>query len=325
MHKSNGFTLALVLLTVAVAGCQSGPRWDWWRVGSNSPTDSSPIARSAGPPLPSELAQQSEMVSGSGDPQMPIVDQGSTQLAGSQPGAMAQSQSPYSAPTGGYDGGYPATPAQSVDDSLATYPSNIPSGAIAAGANTAPNAQPGMYDPQAYAPSVAPGNIAASPGGGRYAMASGQMPATASSAMPSGSALSSHTAQTYANTNSIAAGGAGVTQPPAGSSVGATSVGATPLSSGHRYASTSGADAYSKHSAPTTHPAGQFDGGVVAAGHATAEPHYRPGGTSDYPGASASVSVATRNQTEPVPANNYPSTSAPSAPPFAPAGSGGRY
>lgn len=169
--------VVIAVLCSSAPGCKSGPRWDWWRLGRRSTPDASPIARSAGPALPSELAQQDDATHAGGDMQMPVVD------SGSQP-------PPYETP--GYSSSGSGLAARTFPSGTSGYPSTgAPSGGGFAGSHAAaaagdPFAHPprtaatggqgstvqnGMYDPNGFAatPSPPPSTPPAVSGGSRYA------------------------------------------------------------------------------------------------------------------------------------------------------------
>ena len=331
MRRSLGRIFFAVVLSPILIGCKSGPSWDWWRVGKSTPMDSSPIARSAGPPLPSELAQQSGGLTSGSEFDVPSVDPGTDGLA------SAGAPSGYAAnPSVGAYGG--ASPGSAMGVAASTYPTTgsppvgaspvtmtppaISSGldghsALASGTprNTGGQAQQGMYDATAYpAPSTPNTPVGETGGSDRYAMGSG-------SSLPPGGAPpvsygttpwqpdaapgATSAASTYPRTSgapfAIGQGQAATTPtefapPPAPANAGSADIGA----GGNRYATTGIAPGtvYPTTSAPPmpaispVSPIQQTAGVTPTVVTTTEPPRYRPGGTGDYTGLGADVPVS---------------------------------
>jgi hypothetical protein len=164
------WVLIVAVLCGGLCGCQSGPRWDWWRLGRSGSPDSSPIARAAGPPLPSELAQQGDAALASGTVPAPAGDSAANVPAfGGDAPAFSPSDTALAANS--YhtaSNGYPATnPAIAASQIAGNYPSTAAADPFANGSASAATAgavvpsapvQNGLYDPDGYsaAPQTSP-------------------------------------------------------------------------------------------------------------------------------------------------------------------------
>jgi hypothetical protein len=143
MNTTTARALTFAAALAVMSGCQSGPRWAWWK-HDDAPTDTSAIARTADPQLPSaQTTPQPVAVAGL----QPAASPSSTNIA-SAAGTTT-------APTATTPMGTPSTIANAP---LANYAS---AGAMAdkltAPSTTAPAtaSAAGPYDPNGYRPSTA--------------------------------------------------------------------------------------------------------------------------------------------------------------------------
>lgn len=304
--------LSIAAVVIGLAGCQSGPRWAWWKPKEAS-EDKSLLARSADPTLPS--AQSTPQVAEAKGLQ-PAAPPSSTNLAAAgklavaTPGSVPPvSQATISkAPAASYP---IATPSgESVPISPVAMPTTVAAGpAPAAGGMTAssvpiaasrstPAANP--YDPDGY-PGASPSTTvdqpltgvdryAASQTADRYGMAPLPSPSAASASAP-GAASSeiAGPAPTSAPTSAPTGGGANddryglATAERYGSSSAPSAATPTPLER----------PAPAAPSVPRASVGPSASAGVQVSASAG---QYRPGGTSSYPSAPASqhVEVASR-------------------------------
>ncbi|MBN1854917.1 MAG: hypothetical protein JW829_19440 [Pirellulales bacterium] len=282
---------AIRLMTVAmvgflVAGCQSGPRWDWWRIGKANPADSSPVARTASVELPSVAASRAEKG-------MPGLNPANAGMDGGgfapqfQPGIQAPAADSLAANAASYPTtGYSTSTLPGIPP---TVGSPMHSGSPVAPPNTG---QQGPYDPNSYAASqVAQAPLSTqSPQFSTPGVANRQAPVYLPSAatVPSYGAAPGPSSPAFNDTFS---------PPPANSAV-------------------NGPATMDPYSPEFTENSLRNRVNEPAATIAVQPPGmYRPGGTSDYPGMPpASYSIATRPE--------YPGTS-PYQPPAAPIDSTG--
>lgn len=333
MRRTTIRTMVLVLIAVGLAGCQSGPQWAsslaWWKHDA-PPEDTSLVARSAAPELPSAQVAPPQVSSAAMPPSaanlaaastpptvpaatmpqvpmtpagMPVASYPTTAAAATIPPVAAAPQIPATATSP-----YAMTPAPAVPNATAGVP------------NAATVAQTGPYDPNAYRPTTTPTTLATVASDDRYGAGSG-----------------SAQADRYAATPAV-----GQT-PPVGDRYAA-------VPDRYQYEATPPAASAPTPPAPATAPYGDDRYGVAAATPAAGMPtaqypvseavspampasatvqitspagQYRPGGTASYPVRSASdeVEVATRPSppattlpsmptNQPVPAT-YPATTPP--------------
>lgn len=295
MNRSFLRCLMFALTVIGLAGCQSGPRWAWWK-RDQAPADSSAIAGAAVPPvLPSSQATPTA-VAGTGI--QPATPPSSANLAAA--GSTAAPSTPLGAAGG--SAAYPTTgtPALASPASLTTASATMAPTAVA-GASVPPT---GPYDPNAYRMAAAAGPAsaaqAASDAADRYGTA-----AAAPNDNRYGSAIATAPtdASSYGTPTSIPS-----TTPTAAS---ADRYGIMPVTGGAPGAGTSSAAAppaaaagvaqspsrYDMTPPAASEPPGQYPGTQVAASAG----QYRPGGTSNYEGPGSHIEVATRPTTPAAP------------------------
>lgn len=273
MSRSVVRPFVLAVVVAGLVGCQSGSRWAWWKRDA-APQDTSLLARSAAPPLPSSQAAP-HAVAGAGM-QMATPPSSANLAAAGAPGAVpaipsSSSATIAAAPTALYP---------NTGVAPAGYPTSPASGPAVPPAATA-MAQTGPYDPNGYRPSgasLAPSSVAAQGGGAdRYA-----------------DAFSAPTADRYATAPADR-----YATPPAAPTTGQVSP-ATLGAAASNNLPTVGQSATQPFAATTA--VGTADAGVNVANTAAATVQlnappgqYRPGGTSDYTtGTVGHVEVATR-------------------------------
>ncbi len=168
-------TLLILFLAAGLSGCQSGPRWAWWKQES-APEDTSLVARSAAPALPSTQATP-QALTATAEKNAPAF-QPSKVAAVASTTLPAISIPPISSTT------IAAAPTASYPPSSATSLVSSPITPVTAAPSTSEAAQTGPYDPKAYSAtaavspvSSATGEIASKPAapsnqryGGRYAV-----------------------------------------------------------------------------------------------------------------------------------------------------------
>ena len=157
-----------VVTLLALAGCQSGPKWAFWK--NDAVPDASAVARSAEPKLPSSQSTPT-----------PVA------IAGLTPAASPSSTNLAAAGTPAAPGALPNSPANALADKLtapkAVAPAAVAAAAPPAGASvsslTASPAAPaaGPYDPKGYKPATTLASVGtgAAAGAGevdRYGMSS---------------------------------------------------------------------------------------------------------------------------------------------------------
>jgi hypothetical protein len=169
------FAVVAVLSCLCMVGCQSSPRWAWWKKDA-APEDQSLLARSAAPALPSAQATPQAVESSALQPASPPSSAnlaatgggsatGGSMIPASSAATLANAP-PASYPTDGSDGGSLAAPMSSLTPS-ATPPQT-----------TAQVPAAGPYDPNAYQPSAALTAATSSPAsesGDRYSLGAGGM------------------------------------------------------------------------------------------------------------------------------------------------------
>ena len=322
----------IAVVCSGISGCKSGARWDWWRLGRAGAPDSSPIARSAGPSLPSELAQQGDSQL-AGNMQMPNVD------SGSEAPAYEQDTANLWAGDSGLAGGNSSTPSAYM--SRVSTPTD---GAQAAGSGTNAAGDPfarsrvgatadasgvsvqrGPYDPNSYAatpppqvstPTSAEGNrygySATQHGGANIAVSAPQdgrpAPWSGSSSLPServaaagyqqpssaGASPASKYPSTYPSTSPSQVA---VSQRDYSGSTGNPAVSGG-IDGPARYGAAAPGGSDATAGAGTLAPS--YGGSLYADTASSTRQPYRPGGTSDYtgPGDSSQVSIAGRQSGE---------------------------
>ncbi len=180
------FTLAALM---ALSGCQSGPRWAFWK--HDAAPDASAVARSAEPKLPStQSTPQAVAIAGL----TPAAPPSSTNLAAAatpaansvaagSPTAPPNLMIPVTAQTT-----YPSSPADALADKIATTPNTagktatLPTAMAAQPASASPATQSvaatpaaGPYDPKGYKPATTLASVGPDTGSGtgevdRYGM-----------------------------------------------------------------------------------------------------------------------------------------------------------
>ena len=321
MKRTALHVMALATVAVAAAGCQSGPRFAWWK-NEKPPEDTSVVARSATPAQPAAQSKP-EAVAIAG--LTPAASPSSMNLASTAPGAA----------TPGATGGLAATPGATAASPNVTIPVTSPT-AVGATANAgfptengladklvstpnsksaasvtslagatagmppvAPSSSPGVppggpYDPNAYKQSAVASAAPTEPVEDRYGLGNSLAASGTNSAAPNAPAqLSSDPADRYGYT-------------PTSAQAAATGDG-TPLMDPAAVA----ADRYSNPNLPSmgskTAPAGQaavaattpVGSPAAAVKVASAPGQYRPGRTSTY---SASATNAIEIASRPAPA-----------------------
>jgi hypothetical protein len=358
MNRSTVVKIVVATTLAGAAGCQSGPRWAWWK-RDEAPQDASLIARSAAPPLPSSQATP-QAVAGTGI--APATPPSAANLtAASATGSTTTATPAASAATlaAAPKAAYPATATAAPYPTTATS-MNVPSAAGSA-LSASVAQQVGPYDPNGYRPatgavSATAGTLASDAQADRYGevaniSADRNM---ATPARPAGAEAMPLEQDRYA-TNPVATG-----VPPVAAGVAPSQTAAAPPSAGGTMsiATAIAPPAVSGGPATGTTPPAATPGAIAAAdryGSLPAAPTaletaatpavvapssteipipvgpYRPGGTSDYVSGSANhIEVASRPATTtpaPQPATEEPTTAAPtnepSVPPYSPAPAGG--
>jgi len=356
MNSNVARTLMVLVSVAGFSGCQSGPRWAWWK--NEKAPDSSVVARSAQPALPSaQSTPQAVAIAGV----TPAAPPSSTNLAaaGAMP-AAAPAVPPVSIPVTSNPtvanaplANYPASnPANTLADKLTAAPSaaikptNAPPAAPAVPAATASQlvaAVPpsGPYDPKGYKPSAnltSTGTAAAAAPAAepdRYGMDTADRYAAAPPTNFSES-KASDPADRYTAAAPVAATPAAMpTKPVSEAPIPAKAAAASPPIAAQSPAAIAtqppaampqplvplAAAPSSSPAAAVSPPAPSAPSGV----HLTSAPgQYRPGGTSSYPGSAAMPAVEIASRPSP-PATSAapvqpapPSTSEPWSPPTAP-------
>ena len=224
-------TMTVVAVLAAVNGCKTAPQLAWWK-HEKPPEDSSAVARSAAPALPSAQSTPQAIAMAGSTPGS--VSPTSPNLAiAAKPGATATAGAPLVAAAGAPPVSIPVTsPATIANAPTATYPAavdtladrlvstpntksaavsppSVTPGAPLVGATAspkvaaAPAAVPaaGPYDPNGYKPSTALAASSADPSGAgadadRYGMSSSS-PVAAAAVAPTSLALASDPANRY--------------------------------------------------------------------------------------------------------------------------------
>lgn len=248
MPKSMRWFLVITIASGGLCGCKSGPAWDWWRIGKAGSPDSSPIARSAGPSLPSELAEQGNASLAGGNLQTPVVESGGDAMAygGQAPPYSAATNMASSAATNtasqtypSTGAGYPTTGATSAGSFAGNYQNTgsvdpFSRGTAGSAAGAAP-VQNGYYDPNAYGGSSS--QTAATPGmtsTDRYAYNPGAYGAASQNGTfaESGTPATSATPWPPQTASSMPSGAGGYDPPGTNGSAYGASYGASPSSVG---------------------------------------------------------------------------------------------
>ncbi|MEO2046012.1 MAG: hypothetical protein ABGX16_05505 [Pirellulales bacterium] len=155
MRKKLFVTGLLAVFPVVIVGCQSTSQMAWWKSANKSDIESTTIARSAAPQLPSEVAKQGEKLAANNatDGQISASQAAPPALAASN---SLASSSPGTAPTAP-SAAYPST----------AYPSTIPantkhpSTTVASARTTLASAQTPYPTTQAPAPPAAATQVSA--------------------------------------------------------------------------------------------------------------------------------------------------------------------
>ncbi len=314
-------TMVLVFVAASLVGCQSGPQWAsslaWWK-HDVPPEDTSAVARSAAPELPSAQTTPPQIAPAAVPP-----SSANLAAAASLPSASAL-QAPAATP-GVPVASYPTTAAPAAPPAVAAtypatttappYPSTLPATAAApAGVpNTAMTAQTGPYDPNAYRPTTTPTPASAqiASDSDRY----GDVGPDRYTMTPSGTETAPVAEERFAAVPGRYEYQATPPQQPT-----AAAPTSTP-STGSVYGDNR--DGLAAATPPAAVPTAQYPAAATAVGTtaqiSTSPGPYRPGGTTSYPVQSASdeVEVASRPATNgaappaaPVPAT-YPSATYP--------------
>ena len=164
-------TLALIAVLAAVSGCQSGPRFAWWK-HDKAPEDTSTVARSATTPLPSAQATpQAVAIAGL----TPAASPSSTNLAAASGATGATATSPASGALAASMP--PAAPSVSIPVTSSTTVANAPvadyqaENALADKLVSTPNTKSAAVAPPAahtMTPAAAAATQAAVPAAGPY-------------------------------------------------------------------------------------------------------------------------------------------------------------
>jgi hypothetical protein len=160
--------LCITAVVAGLAGCQSSPRWAWWKP-KEAAEDTSLLARSAAPALPSSQSTPQVVESGNLQPAAPPssanLAAAGTQptvpaisLPGPSPGTLANAPAAQYPPTGSPS----ATSSQGALNAISATPSaaaspivgiTVPNSAPPVAATSVPAAGP--YDPNGYRPGTA--------------------------------------------------------------------------------------------------------------------------------------------------------------------------
>lgn len=159
--------MLVLAIVVGAIGCQSGPRWAWWKRDA-APDDASVIARTAAPPLPSTQTTATDVPA----PGVVATPPSSANLAAASAAPATTSPSPTassvasstnlaSSSGGGYPSattattGAPYTSSPGASSAINTPPTAITSAPATAGSGAMASARAsaaGPYDPNAYQP-----------------------------------------------------------------------------------------------------------------------------------------------------------------------------
>jgi hypothetical protein len=288
-----------VALIVTALGCQSGPRWAWWKKDTPM-ADSSAVARSAEPVLPSSQSTPTAVTATGIQPATP-------------PSSANLAAAGTTAPTAGTSI-YPTTgaPPIAAAGTLATAGSAIPiAGAMPRTTPIATAPAPnGPYNPNAYQPAAtttATNTNPASAGGDRY----GTVPVANTAAT-----TERYGVPAVASPNPVSTAGAPpvIAGVPAMAPSSADRYGILPVAGPATAAAPSAIPGY----ATSTPEAGTAYVPATAT-QVTTTPagQYRPAGTSDYVGgpAGSHVEIATRPATPPAaPVSTSPPSTYPTSP-----------
>jgi hypothetical protein len=311
-------SLALITIVAVVAGCQTAPRFAWWK-HDKAPDDSSAVARSASPSgnpaLPSAQTKP-EAVAVAG--LTPAAPPSSTNLAaagspaGAAAGALASKTPSATAPLAAHSNPtapsvpIPVTSSTLANAPVATYPTEnglaeklvgTPSAKSAAAVPSATGVPAGgPYDPNGYKPSasLAARNPNSTSGGADRYGVSTSAPSAAMAALPnSPPPLASDPADRY------------------GSSPNPLRAGATPAATALADPAAIAADRSSNPTLPMlpNQPAVAASAAATASQVrlASAPGGYRPGRTSSYTGGSATPAVEVASRPSP-PSATTPAT-----------------
>lgn len=160
--------LMIAGIVAGSVGCQSGPRWAWWK-RDQAPEDTSLVARSAAPTLPS-AASTPQAIAATG--LQPAAPPSSANLAASgAPPAIPSISIPTTSPSTTIANAplaaYPSANVAPAASIAATSPVAAPAGSVSAGtplqsAAVASVPSTGPYDPKGYQPTTL---LAATPAG----------------------------------------------------------------------------------------------------------------------------------------------------------------
>jgi hypothetical protein len=323
-------TSLTVAAIIALAGCQSAPRFSWWK--KEATPDSSAVARSADTTLPSaQSTPQPVAVAGL----TPAAPPSSTNLAAAgTPAATPNISTPVTSPATVANAPATAPPnagANSLADKLTSAPTAVKPAATAltsaptAAAVTSPTTAPtpqvaavpsvGPYDPKGYKPASAYGSASAdsattAPGSaGRYGITSADRYSASAATTPE--TAPSQSFDRYGAPQASATPAAPTNNPLAAPA-------AAPSTDRYSVAPAAAASVQTSPVALATTPSAPPEITPSAAASpaiqlTSAPGQYRPGGTSSYTGASATRPVEIASRT--APATATPSAPAPAAAP----------
>lgn len=280
-------------------GCKSAPKMSWWKSGDKA--EATTTAQAGAPQLPSEMAKQAEALATAATPvqiSTPAATAAVPALKSTAPAYTASTAAPSAYPSTGAPGYVPTTSA-----STSTAASSKSIAAVSSALPYNPAAVPPAAS-SAIASTAAATNAAASAQADRYANAAQDRYAYPASSTP---AYPTTPTASYPMTASTPA-------PAAPQSLAATPATSVPFASNPN--STTSDNRYATQPAPTNTPISTNVPSTstpvqTASAMASVQP-YRPGGTSTYPGTSASYEVATRPDTTTntaSPSSNYPAPS----------------
>lgn len=268
-------SLALVVGSSAI-GCKSAPKLPWFSSADTAKAGAAAATTASVPPKhPSEIAKQSEALAAGADPVKITTAPATTtaKTAGTAAPAYTAGSMPHS---------YPSTGAQDYLASSAAALKSAASQTVAnsvATTNTALPYNSAAVPPSATTTASTPAGSAATPSVDRYGLSSqdryanaypATTPAYTPGSFPTGTAPNVSTSST---------------------TVPATTLASSEPSSASNTNSASLDDRYATRSTPTT---SVYSTPVQPASAVASVQPYRPGGTSSYPGTSASYEVATR-------------------------------
>ncbi len=283
--------LTIFATLIAMSGCQTAPRFAWWK-REKAPEDTSVVARSAAPPLPSTQSKPQAVSVEGLTPAAPPSSANLAATAGTQPPAPALTIPTTSSATVAN-----APPAKYPTTTVSPRSETPTIGATVAAPIVAASVPPtGPYNPTAYQPAsaalaAAPAVVAAPAVADRYGIG----PVGGDRAVAPSAAIQGATVDRYAMP---AAAHAEI--PPSG----APTSQSLPIPRANPPLSPIAA---------STSPSATSPGSTTTVQLASPAGQYRPGGTSSYTISSPAaqhIEVASR-PTQPAPANPAPQESAP--------------